>query len=78
MLVRLVRFVGVHVLTLRTPLGRKARKGFEAGGTIVVRVKPEPALMELQAEQERRLRRVGVAPETRKFTPHVTLARLRR
>ena len=26
---------------------------------------------------ERRLRRVGLAPETRKFTPHVTLARLR-
>ena len=24
------------------------------------------------------MRRVGVAPETRKFTPHVTLARLRR
>ena len=45
---------------------------------IVARVKPEPALIELQAEQERRLRRVGVAPETRKFTPHVTLARLRR
>jgi RNA 2',3'-cyclic 3'-phosphodiesterase len=31
----------------------------------------------LQAEQERRLRRIGVEPETRKFTPHVTLARLR-
>jgi putative flavoprotein involved in K+ transport len=40
-LVRLVRFVGVHVLTLRTPIGRKARRGFEAGGTIVVRVKPK-------------------------------------
>jgi RNA 2',3'-cyclic 3'-phosphodiesterase len=45
---------------------------------IVARVQPEPALIELQAEQERRLRRVGVAPETRRFTPHVTLARLRR
>ena len=33
--------------------------------------------MELQAEQERRLRRIGVEPETRKYTPHVTLARLR-
>ena len=33
--------------------------------------------MDLQAEQERRLRRIGVEPETRKFTPHVTLARLR-
>jgi len=44
---------------------------------IVARVKADPALMDLQAEQERRLRRIGVAPETRKFTPHVTLARLR-
>jgi 2'-5' RNA ligase len=44
---------------------------------IVARFKAEPALMELQAEQERRMRRVGLPPETRKFTPHVTLARLR-
>ena len=44
---------------------------------IVVKVKPEPALMDLQAEQERRLRRIGVEPERRKYTPHVTLARLR-
>ena len=44
---------------------------------IVARVKPEPALMDLQAEHERRLRRIGVEPETRKYTPHVTLARLR-
>jgi RNA 2',3'-cyclic 3'-phosphodiesterase len=45
---------------------------------VVARIKPEPALIELQAEQERRLRRVGLPPETRKFMPHVTLARLRR
>jgi RNA 2',3'-cyclic 3'-phosphodiesterase len=44
---------------------------------IVVKVKPEPALMDLQAEQERRLRRIGVEPETRKYTPHVILAYLR-
>ena len=44
---------------------------------LVVKVKPEPALMDLQAEQERRLRRIGLEPETRKYTPHVTLARLR-
>ena len=44
---------------------------------LVVRIKAEPALIELQAEQERRLRRVGLPPETRKFMPHVTLARLR-
>ena len=44
---------------------------------LVARFKAEPELMELQAEQERRLRRIGLPPETRKFMPHVTLARLR-
>ena len=44
---------------------------------IVAKVRADPALMDLQAEQERRLRRIGIEPETRKYTPHVTLARLR-
>lgn len=44
---------------------------------LIARVKAEPTLMDLQAEQERRLRRIGLESETRKFTPHVTLARLR-
>ena len=44
---------------------------------LVAKIKAEPELMELQAEQERRLRRIGLPPETRKFMPHVTLARLR-
>jgi len=40
-------------------------------------VKPTPALMELQAEQDRLFQRLGLSPEGRKFTPHITLARLR-
>jgi 2'-5' RNA ligase len=44
---------------------------------IVAKVKADPALMDLQAEHERRFRRIGIEPETRKYTPHVTLARLR-
>lgn len=44
---------------------------------IVVRARPDPALLEMQAEQERLLRRLGARAEPRKFTPHVTLARLR-
>lgn len=36
-----------------------------------------PALHELQAEHERLLQRIGLPPESRKFSPHVTLARLR-
>ncbi|MDP4026390.1 RNA 2',3'-cyclic phosphodiesterase [Methylobacterium sp. NEAU 140] len=41
-------------------------------------VRPTSELADLQAEQERLVRRAGVAPEKRKFTPHVTLARLKR
>jgi 2'-5' RNA ligase len=44
---------------------------------IVAKAKAEPPLVELQAEHERLMRRVGMPPEPRKFVPHVTLARLR-
>ena len=50
--------------------GRKPR-------AIVVAVEPVQPLIELQAEQERLMQRLGLEPEGRKFTPHVTLARLR-
>jgi RNA 2',3'-cyclic 3'-phosphodiesterase len=45
---------------------------------LYARVVPDPALMDLQAEHERLVRRAGAVPETRRFTPHVTLARLAR
>ncbi len=45
--------------------------------SIIARVQPNTELTELQAEHERLMRRAGLAPEGRKFTPHVTLARLR-
>lgn len=45
---------------------------------LFVAIHPSPDLLDLQAEQERLARRAGLAPETRRFTPHVTLARLRR
>jgi 2'-5' RNA ligase len=44
---------------------------------IVAKAKAERPLVELQAEHERLLRRIGIPPEPRKFVPHVTLARLR-
>jgi 2'-5' RNA ligase len=50
--------------------GRKPR-------AIIATAETGAPLMELQAELERLMQRVGLAPETRKFTPHVTLARLR-
>lgn len=45
--------------------------------TIYASIAPNKPLVELQAESERCLRRLGFKPEGRKFTPHVTLARLR-
>lgn len=44
---------------------------------VFARAAPNPDMADLQAEQERLIRRVGLPPEKRKFTPHVTLARLR-
>ncbi|WP_237480517.1 RNA 2',3'-cyclic phosphodiesterase [Lichenibacterium dinghuense] len=44
---------------------------------IVAKAQPSAALVELQAEQERLLRRIGLPPEPRRFVPHVTLARMR-
>lgn len=44
---------------------------------VFAHVAPSPPLAELQAAQERALRRLGLPPEGRKYTPHVTLARLK-
>ena len=45
--------------------------------SLVASVRPSQPLTALQADHERAVRRAGVPPETRKFMPHVTLARLR-
>lgn len=70
-------------------LGRINRRPFEIrleglsafGGrkprAVVASVAPTPSLLELQAEHERLMQRVGLEPEGRKYSPHVTLARLR-
>jgi len=50
--------------------GRKPR-------AIIASVAPSQSLLDVQAEQERLLRRIGLEPDGRKFIPHVTLARLR-
>ncbi len=51
--------------------------GGEKPHAIIASVKPTRALLELQYENERILREAGLPKEARKFTPHVTLARLR-
>jgi RNA 2',3'-cyclic 3'-phosphodiesterase len=65
----------------RAPLTIELEKLDVFGGdrprALIVRVTLTDALRDLQAEHERICRRIGLATETRKFTPHITLARLR-
>jgi 2'-5' RNA ligase len=88
-----LRFIGdVDMVTAEAvaeSLGRVRRSAFRlrftclgALGTrkphaVVVEVESSRPLVELQAEHERIMQRIGLAPEGRKYTPHVTLARLR-
>jgi RNA 2',3'-cyclic 3'-phosphodiesterase len=88
-----LRFVGdvddVIAREIVFMLGKVQRRGFELrlnglssfGGrkprAVVATVASSPQVMELQAEHERLMQRIGIEPEGRKFTPHITLARLR-
>ena len=70
-------------------LGQVKRRGFDLrfdgltpfGGrrprAVVAAVATVAPLIELQAEHERLMQRLGLEPEGRKYLPHVTLARLR-
>lgn len=60
----------LHMDGLTSFGGRKPR-------AVVASVAPVQALLDMQAEHERLMQRIGLEPEGRKFTPHVTLARLR-
>lgn len=88
-----LRFIGdvddQTALEVASLLGRVRRTSFELrfdtlssfGGrrprAVIATLAQNAALMELQAEHERLMQRVGLEPEGRKYTPHVTLARLR-
>ncbi|WP_421725940.1 RNA 2',3'-cyclic phosphodiesterase [Bauldia sp.] len=88
-----LRFVGDidgHIAhEIADSLGRVQRFGFDVSidglgsfGTrkphaLIARVPPSRPLVELQSEHERLLQRLGLPPDQRKFTPHITLARLR-
>jgi 2'-5' RNA ligase len=45
--------------------------------TLFVGVQPSDPLRRLAAKIEQALQRIGLPPETRRYTPHVTLARLK-
>jgi 2'-5' RNA ligase len=76
------RAIDDALLTIDAPAFSIALKGVgQFGGrnpnALWAGVAPNAALMHLQRKIESALQRVGVAPDTRKFTPHVTLARLK-
>jgi 2'-5' RNA ligase len=60
----------LHLEGLTSFGGRRPR-------AVVATVAPAQALLELQAEHERLMQRIGLEAEGRKYMPHVTLARLR-
>jgi RNA 2',3'-cyclic 3'-phosphodiesterase len=67
---------------IQRPAFRIALRGLGAFGSkkphsIYAGITPSPELDALQGDVDRALRRVGLAPDVRKFVPHVTLARLR-
>jgi 2'-5' RNA ligase len=88
-----LRFIGnIDDATARevaSLLGRVRRRPFELrvedlksfGGrkprAVVATLGPSQEVAELQAEHERLMQRVGLEPDGRKYSPHVTLARLR-
>lgn len=50
----------------------------EAARVLWVGVEREPALLDLRERVESALRLAGIAPDTQKYVPHVTLARLKK
>jgi 2'-5' RNA ligase len=88
-----LRFIGdvddALAREIESMLAQVRRRGFELrldglssfGGrkprAVVASIPAVPALTDLQAEHERLMQRIGLEPEGRKYTPHVTLARLR-
>ena len=68
--------------TIRHPPFTVTLEGLSSFGgakprALVAKARPASPLVELQAQQERLIRRAGIAPDGRKFIPHITLARLR-
>lgn len=69
----------MRVESLPFPLTLSGVGHFERKGrphTLWAGVAQSPALTVLQGRVERACRRAGLPPETRRFTPHITLARL--
>jgi RNA 2',3'-cyclic 3'-phosphodiesterase len=68
---------GISRDPVHVSIGELDAFGGDRPRSIIAKVKPSAELLDLQAEHERNIRRAGLPPESRKYTPHVTLARLR-
>lgn len=51
--------------------------GRDSPRSIVALLSSTPELLELQADHERMMKRLGLSPENRKYIPHITIARLK-
>jgi 2'-5' RNA ligase len=71
--------IDAALLRLTAPRFSLALAGVGQFGTrmLWVGVEKNPVLLQLQAKVESALQRAGIPPEGRRYTPHVTLARLR-
>lgn len=71
--------IDAALMRVEAPRFAVALAGIGQFGTrsLWVGVEKNPTLHHLQTKVESALQRVGLAPETRRYAPHVTLARLR-
>ena len=71
--------IDAALLRLSAPRFQLALAGVGQFGTRMLwaGVEKSPPLLQLQSKVEGALQRAGLPPETRRFTPHVSLARLR-
>ncbi|TFF19915.1 RNA 2',3'-cyclic phosphodiesterase [Jiella endophytica] len=63
--------------SLRLSLSGLGAFGNKKPHSVYAEVAPSPELAALQADIDRACRRLGLAPDQRKFLPHVTLARVK-
>jgi len=68
---------GVHRPAFELQLDGVSSFGGRKPRAVIAPAAQRHELIELQAEHERIMQRVGLEPEGRRFIPHVTLARLR-
>jgi 2'-5' RNA ligase len=66
-----------HSLSFRIKLSHLGTFGGDKPRALYAGIESNETLVRLQAAQERMLQRAGLAPDGRKFVPHVSLARLR-